>query len=61
MYNALPCFVCARSIVFCQNFLPDHAAAAKLLDWGGKRFSLASRTGTPPPLYVSPSLTPVLS
>ena len=20
MYNALPCFVCARSIVFCQDF-----------------------------------------
>ena len=40
---------------FLSKFLPDHAVAAKLLDWGGRRFSWASQTGTPPPppLYVS--------
>ena len=52
-YNALARFVCARSIVFCENFwqitqrLPDNCIG------DGKRFSWASRAGTPSSLARS--------
>ena len=55
MYNALACFVCVRSIVFCQNF--------DIMQWlpgnwigGGKQFSWVSWAGTPSPL-MHPALS----
>ena len=46
-YNALVRFVCARSIVFCENFWQITLRLPGNCTVGGKRFSWASRAGSP--------------
>ena len=53
MYNALARFVCARSIIFCQNVLQITQGLPGNWIGGGKRFSWASRAGAPLPSRAS--------